>query len=66
MYDDIEEFALRLERFTHNNRLIIEHNAKKANFKLGHNPLTDWTKAEYEAILGYIPPLDYENDNRNF
>ena len=56
IYEDVEDFALRLERFVHNHRVITEHNATKQNFTLGENQFTDWTDAEYKAILGYIPP----------
>ena len=62
IYEDVEEFAARLERFTYHHRLISEHNATKANFTLGTNQFTDWTEAEYEAIQGYIPKKDDEND----
>ena len=54
IYEDVEEFAVRLERFMHNHRVITEHNATKRNFTLGENQFTDWTQAEYEAILGYV------------
>ena len=47
IYKDMEEFAVRFERFKHNDRLISEHNATNANFKLGENQFTDWTDAEY-------------------
>ena len=50
VYEDIEEFAVRLEQFAYHNRLISEHNATDSNFKLGHNQFSDWTEAEYEAI----------------
>ena len=47
VYEDVEEFAMRLERFVHHHNLISEHNATKANFTLGPNQFTDWTDAEY-------------------
>ena len=52
-YESTEEFMARFERFVHHHRLINEHNATEANFTLGHNQFSDWTDAEYEAILGY-------------
>ena len=63
VYGDIEEFALRLERFAHWHRVITEHNATNSpSFELGHNQFSDWTNEEYGAILGYIPDKAYEND----
>ena len=54
VYAEIEEFALRLERFTHWHRIINDHNATNGlNFNLGHNQFSDWTDAEYGAILGF-------------
>ena len=35
IYEDVEEFAVRLGRFVHNHRVISEHNATKQNFTLG-------------------------------
>ena len=60
IYEDVEEFAVRLERFIHWHRIISEHNSTDGanglfhkNFKLGHNQFSDWTDDEYVAILGY-------------
>ena len=64
IYEDIEDFALRLERFVHNHRVITEHNATKQNFTLGENQFTDWTEAEYKAILGYVHSGVNENVER--
>ena len=48
---------MRLERFMHHDRLISEHNATNgANFTLGNNQFSDWTDAEYLAILKYNGP----------
>ena len=65
VYDEIEEFALRLERFLHWHRIINDHNATNGlNFNLGHNQFSDWTDAEYKAILGYNGPGS-ENEKRS-
>ena len=57
VYGDVEDFATRLERFLHWHRIINEHNSSNGeNFHLGHNQFSDWTDAEYEAILGYKGP----------
>ena len=57
IYGDVVEYASRLERFTYWHGLINEHNSTNgANFHLGHNQFSDWTDAEYVAILGYKGP----------
>ena len=54
VYEEIEEFALRLERYVHWDRIINDHNATNGpSFTLGHNQFSDWTDKEYVAILGY-------------
>ena len=57
-YEDVEEFATRLERYMHHDKVINEHNNSNdsKNFVLGHNQFSDWTDEEYLAILGYRPP----------
>ena len=63
VYEDIKEFALRLERFSHWHKLISEHNnSNGVNFTLGHNQFSDWTDDEYKAILGYVMPGTDENN----
>ena len=64
IYEDVEEFALRFERYVHNHRIITEHNATKQNFTLGENQFTDWTPEEYRAILGYVHSGVFENEER--
>ena len=54
VYDDVEEFAVRFERFVHNHKIINEHNATESNFTLGHNQFSDWHAVEYKAMLGYV------------
>ena len=53
VYEEIEEFALRFERFTYWHKLISVHNATETNFTLGHNQFSDWTDAEFKAILNF-------------
>ena len=67
IYADMEEYTVRLERFKHNHKLINEHNNSNGskNFTLGHNQFSDWSDAEYEAILGYIPGGTVEKGNGN-
>ena len=49
VYEDMKEYAARMERFVYHNRLINEHNNSNGskNFTLGQNQFTDWTDAEY-------------------
>ena len=56
VYEEIEEFALRLEQFVRWDRIINDHNYsnESENFKLGHNQFSDWKDAEYASILRYI------------
>ena len=66
VYEDVEEFVTRFERFVHWDRLINNHNnANGANFQLGHNQFSDWTDAEYKAILSYVRPNSDQKDRRN-
>ena len=62
IYEDVEDFAKRFERFMHHDRLISEHNDTYKNFSLGHNQFTDWTDAEYKAIQGYVRDATEENE----
>ena len=52
VYEDMEEFAVRFERFVYWHRVINEHNNSNGpNFTLGHNQFDDWSNEEYAAIL---------------
>ena len=66
VYEEIEEFALRLERFAHWDRLINEHNYSNdsQNFVLGHNQFSDWTNEEYSNILNYDRKTEESEENR--
>ena len=66
VYEDVEEFVTRFERFIYWDRLINDHNnANGANFHLGHNQFSDWTDEEYIAILGYKALATDQKDSRN-
>ena len=66
VYDDVEEFMNRLERFIYWDRLINEHNNTNGpNFHLGHNQFSDWSDEEYKAILGTKVPGTNQKDRRN-
>ena len=52
VYEDIKEFAVRLENFSYWHRVINDHNSTNGdNFTLGHNQFSDWSNKEYAAIL---------------
>ena len=42
-----EEFTFRAALFAEADSIITEENAKNLSYKLGHNHMSDWTKAEY-------------------
>ena len=65
-YGNIEEFMARFKRFVHHHRIISEHNTTSGpSFILGHNQFSDWTDAEYAAILGYVrPETDVSEESR--
>ncbi len=58
-FNDVEEFAMRLDQFSFVHNYIQEHNATGANFTLGHNQFSDWTHAEYKQLLGYQGRTNY-------
>ena len=63
VYEQIEEYALRLEQFIRWHKIINDHNATNGpNFILDHNQFSDWTDAEYASILRYIPPGTHESE----
>ena len=53
--ESVEEYGTRLMYFSTTDELIEEHNAGSHNYTLGHNQFSDWSKAEYESILGHLP-----------
>jgi len=55
---DVTEFAQRLEQFSFVHNWIEEHNASGASWVAGHNQFSDWTHAEYKAMLGYAGDSD--------
>merc|ERR1719162_1353899 len=55
---DVTEFAMRVENYTYIHNFINEHNASGANWVAGHNQFSDWSFAEYKAMLGYTGTRD--------
>ena len=58
-YGTKEEYAFRLEQFARVENFIQESNATEANFRLGHNKFSDYTRAEYKKMLCFV--ADYSN-----
>merc|ERR1712156_1410571 len=53
-YSTDTEFKLRFERFAATHAHIEAHNNQENNsYTADHNQLSDWTYAEYKAIMGY-------------
>ena len=49
----VSEYQMRSEQFASTDDFINEHNESNASWTAGHNQFSDWTEAEYKAILGY-------------
>jgi len=65
MTNDVEEFNARMANFAVTSKFIKEHDAK--NYTVGHNQFSDWSHAEYKAILGYVrSELDTKNRIKMF
>ena len=61
-YNTVEEYQFRIAQFERAHQEIKAHNATDSTFTLGHNHMSDWTQAEYEAILTHSPmPEDEMN-----
>jgi len=51
--NSVDEFAMRLTNFQETSDFITEQNESNDTHVAGHNQFSDWTFAEYKAILGY-------------
>lgn len=52
-YATVEEYKMRFAEFSRKYKFVMEHNANSANSHIaGFNKFSDWTDAEYKAILG--------------
>ena len=54
VYNDVEEFTVRMNRFMEVDAFIKEQNASNGSYTAGHNQFSDWHFAEYKAMLGYV------------
>jgi len=52
-YSNLAEYEMRLRNFALKHVQIQEHNATESAYKVGHNKMSDWTEAEFKAILTY-------------
>jgi cathepsin L len=57
---DAEEMFFRATQFAKVHQWIEEHNASGKSWIAGHNQFSDWSFAEYKAMLGYVHE---ENDS---
>jgi len=56
-YATKSEFDMRAKIFAKSFNAIEKHNASGQTHQLGLNHLSDFTKTEYKALLGYRPEL---------
>merc|ERR1719183_775247 len=54
-YATVEEFNFRAANWLKTHEFIIEETAKNLSYKVAHNHMSDWSRAEYVGMLGYIP-----------
>ena len=53
--NDIGEFEARMANFATVDAFIKEHNSESSHtHTAGHNQFSDWTDAEYKAMLGHL------------
>ena len=53
MYDTVEEFLLRKERYAKTDEHVESVNSNpKSTHRAGHNKFSDWSNDEMDAILG--------------
>ena len=50
----VEEFNLRMVYFDAVDQTIEESNSEGHTYTLGHNQFSDWSRAEYVGMLGYM------------
>ena len=60
------EFLERVENFAVAHHFIKEHNTSNASFSVAHNQFSDWSDAEYKAILGAMPTYNEDREYLSF
>jgi C1A family cysteine protease len=58
-YGTKEEFHFRMNIFAEKDAQIKEMNSQNAEFTVGHNFLSTWTKEEAGKLLGYKQPVNH-------
>ena len=51
--NSVDEFQMRLSQYQQTDAFIRANNESNSTHVAGHNQFSDWTYAEYKAILGY-------------
>ena len=62
--DSADEFATRMGYFTEADKVIEKHNTGSHSFTMAHNQFSDWSKDEYEYLLGC--KADDDNAEKTF
>ena len=57
-YATVEEYNARQAIFAAKDVEMLAENASQNSYVLAHNRMSDWTEAEYKAILGYKKAYD--------
>ena len=58
-YVNQQEFKLRLLNWKRSEKFIQEQSWDgRRHYKIAHNKFSDWTKPEYEKMLGYAAPAE--------
>ena len=65
-YETVEEFAMRKEMYLATATKIEALNAQDAGFTAAHNHMSDWTDEEYQSMLGFVLPEDYQEEEVKF
>jgi cathepsin L len=61
-YSSVAEYEHRFEQFARNHLKVIAHNQTQSQYTLGHNKMSDWTEAEYKAMLTHEPMPESEKN----
>ena len=67
-YATNEEYAYRLNLFAQKHEELAKINSVNANFQVGHNQFSDWTKDEYKRLLGWKrnPNVEQTNEEKSY
>jgi len=66
-YSSIQEYEFRLAQFVRTHEGIIAENADPTHtYVAGHNKMSDWTPAEYKALLTYTAMPESEKNYEDF